>query len=80
MADNVTTPRYVRLQRALTGKPLEKRTREELETIATEARITVEGTGKEGYVTLDDYRSAIQGAATPRTTRAPAPVTTTEEE
>ena len=81
MDDNMTMSRHGRLQRALTGRPLDERTRAELEAIADAARITVAGTGKDGYVTADDLRTAIRDHAAPvhTTTRGSDPVTTTEE-
>lgn len=82
MPDNLIVPRYQRLQSALTGTPLEHRTRNEMETIAADLRLEVAGSGKGGYVTADDLRDAIRGASVPRTTAratAPAaPATTTE--
>lgn len=59
MADNVTVPRYVRIQHALTGKPLDEMTKAELEAVAEDARLEVGGTGSDGAVTADDLRAAI---------------------
>lgn len=72
MAENITVPRSVRLQHAMTGTPLDERTRDQLEEIAELARVEVKGTGKDGYVTADDLRAAIRGAAAPVTTRPEA--------
>lgn len=78
MADNVTVPRYVRLQYAMTGKPLADRTKAELQEIADAARIDVGA-----KATADDLRAAIEGAMTPIVTRAearaPESVNTEEE-
>lgn len=75
MADNVTTPRYVRLQHALTGKPLADRTKAELQEIADAARIEVDS-----KATADDLRAAIEGAGNPTITRAEARAEAATEE
>lgn len=73
-------PRRVRLQRATTGTPVESRTRDELEQIARDAGLDVEGTGADGYVTADDLVGAIRGATSATVTRRSQPLQRTEGE
>lgn len=63
--------RYPSLQHAMTGTPLESRTREELESIARDGNVAVKGTGKDGYVTVEDLAGAIRAATTVTVTRRP---------
>jgi len=72
MADNVIVPRSVRMQIAAQKVASSDLNRAELEEMATDLRLDVQGTGSGGSVTKDDLRGAILGQYV-----APSPTTTT---